>query len=159
MTDTGSKRSPVVTRAELLEMGGWESVPGEWMTIDQAIVDRFADATDDHQFIHVDTERAAATSLGGTVAHGFLTLALLPRLSRDIVPLPEGLQMAFNYGLNKVRFPRPVMVGSEIRLRWKILSVKERLGRILVAAQATIDVRGERKPAMIAETLTMFVVD
>ncbi len=150
---------PTVTKAEILEMAGWESPPGEWMTIDQERVDRFADATLDHQFIHVDPERAAATPLGGTVAHGFLTLALLPHLSKEIVPLPEGLKMAFNYGLNKVRYPRPVKVGSDIRLRWKILDVSERMGRLLVTAEATVEIRGERKPALVAETLTMFVVE
>ncbi len=150
---------PTVTKAELLKMAGWESPPGEWMTIDQERVDRFADATLDHQFIHVDPERAAATPLGGTVAHGFLTLALLPHLSKEIVPMPEGLKMAFNYGLNKVRYPRPVKVGSDIRLRWKILDVSERMGRLLVAAEATVEIRGERKPALVAETLTMFVVE
>ena len=140
-------------------MAGWKSPPGEWMTIDQERVDRFADATLDHQFIHVDPERAAATPLGGTVAHGFLTLALLPHLSKEIAPMPEGLKMAFNYGLNKVRFPRPVKVGSDIRLRWKVLDVTERLGRIVVTAEGTVEIRGERKPAMVAEQVTMFIVE
>jgi len=149
---------PDVSASELLDMVGWESPPGAWMTIDQERIDRFADATLDHQFIHVDAERAAATPLGGTVAHGFLTLALLPHLSKDIAPRPEGLRMAFNYGLNKVRFPRPVRVGSEVRLHWKILGARQRLGRILVTAKATIEIRGEAKPAMVAETLTMFDV-
>ncbi len=150
---------PTVTKAELLAMAGWESPPGEWMTVDQERVNAFADATLDHQFIHVDPERAAATPLGGTVAHGFLTLALLPHLSKEIVPFPEGLKMAFNYGLNKVRFPRPVKVGSQIRLRWKVLDVSERLGRIVVTAEGTIEIQGERKPALVAETMTMFVVE
>jgi acyl dehydratase len=149
---------PKVSADELLGMVGWESEPGEWMTIDQERIDSFADATLDHQFIHVDPERAGSTPLGGTVAHGFLTLALLPHLSRDIAPRPEGLRMAFNYGLNKVRFPRPVKVGSEVRLHWKILAARQRLGRILVTAEATVEVRGEKKPAMVAETLTMFDV-
>ena len=147
---------PEVPASELLEMAGWESPAGEWMTIDQERVDSFADATLDHQFIHVDAERAAATPLGGTVAHGFLTLSLLPYLSRDVAPKPEGLRMAFNYGLNKVRFPRPVMVGSEVRLRWKILDVRERMGRLLVNAQATVEIKGEKRPGLVAEMLTMF---
>ncbi len=150
---------PTVPKSEFLQLAGSESEPGRWVTIDQERVDRFADATLDHQFIHVDPERAAATPLGGTVAHGFLTLSLLPHLSKEIAPLPEGVMMAFNYGLNRVRFPRPVRVGSEIRLRWKVLSVSERLGRILVTAQGTIEIKGERKPAMVAETVTMFVVE
>ncbi len=150
---------PTVTKAELLAMAGWESPPGEWMTVDQERVNAFADATLDHQFIHVDPERAAATPLGGTVAHGFLTLALLPHLSKEIAPMPEGLKMAFNYGLNKVRFPRPVKVGSDIRLRWKVLDVTERLGRIVVTAEGTVEIRGERKPALVAEQVTMFIVE
>lgn len=150
---------PTVTKAELLEMTGWESEPSDWLTVDQARVDAFAETTLDRQFIHVDPERAAATPLGGTVAHGFLTLALLPHLSEEIVPLPEGLKMAFNYGLNKVRFPRPVRVGSEVRLRWKILSVSERMGRLVVTAEARVEIRGERKPGLVAETITMFVVE
>ena len=147
-----------VSADELLEMTGWESSPSAWVTIDQERIDSFADATEDHQFIHVDPERAAKTPLGGTVAHGFLTLALLPYLSKEIAPQPQGLRMAFNYGLNKVRFPRPVRVGSEVRLHWKILSARKRMGRILVAALATVEIRGENKPALVAETLTMFDV-
>ncbi len=148
-----------IPKSELLDLEGWESEPGEWMTIDQERVNQFADATLDHQFIHVDPERAAETPLGGTVVHGFMTLALLPHLSKDIVPIPEGLKMAFNYGMNKVRFPRPVMVGSDVRLRWKVLTIKQRLGNVVVTAEAKVEVRGERKPALIAETITMFVVE
>ncbi len=150
---------PTVPISELLQMEGWESPPGDWLTITQERVDQFADATLDHQFIHVDPERAAATPLGGPIAHGFLTLSLLPHLSEDIAPTPEGVKMAFNYGLNKVRFPRPVRVGSDIRLRWKIQDVSERLGRIVVIAKATVEIKGEPKPAMVAETVTMFVVE
>ena len=148
-----------VSKDELLQMEGWESPPSDWMTVDQERVNLFADATLAHQFIHGDPERAAQTPLGGTVAHGFLTLALLPHLSQEITPRPEGLKMAFNYGLNKVRFPRPVRVGSEVRLRSKVLSVKERLGNVVVTAESRIEVRGESKPALIAETITMFVFE
>jgi acyl dehydratase len=147
---------PEVPADELLQMVGWESPPSAWVTIDQERVDGFADATLDHQFIHVDPERAAATPLGGTVAHGFLTLSLLPYLSREIAPKPAGLRMAFNYGLNKVRFPHPVRVGSEVRLRWKILAARRRMGRILVTAEAKVEIRGEQRPGLVAETLTMF---
>ena len=149
----------LVSREELLKMAGRESPPTSWLEIDQDRVDRFADATDDHQFIHVDPEKAARTPLGTTVAHGFLTLSLVPKLSGEIGVMPEGLLMTFNYGLDKVRFPAPVKVGSEIRLRSKILSVTEKSpGRLLVKTEATIEIRGEEKPAMVADSLMMFVV-
>ena len=148
-----------VSKEELLRMAGRESGPTAWLKIDQDRVDRFADATGDHQFIHVDPERAARTPLGTTVAHGYLTLSLLPLLSAEIAVQPRGMRMAFNYGVNRVRFPNPVKVGSEIRLRSKILDVVEKSpGRILVTAEATVEIRGEDKPALVAETLTMFVV-
>ncbi len=149
----------LVTSEELLGMAGHESKPTAWMTIDQDRVDRFADATDDHQFIHVDPEKAAMTPLGTTVAHGFLTLSLLPKLFDEIAVMPEGLQMMFNYGLNKVRFPNPVKVGSEVRLRSKIVNATEKgPGRLLVTTRNEVEIRGEEKPAMVAEMLAMFVV-
>ena len=148
-----------VPKAELLAMAGRESEPTAWLAIDQQRVDLFAGATGDHQFIHVDPEKAARTPLGGTVAHGYLTLSLLPMLAEEIAVMPEGMVMAFNYGVNKVRFPSPVPVGSEIRLRSKILHVTEKSpGRILVTALATVEIRGGEKPALVAETLSMFVV-
>ncbi len=148
-----------VSKAELLGLAGHESKPTSWLAIDQERVDRFADATGDHQFIHVDPEKAALTPLGATVAHGYLTLSLLPMMSEEIALVPEGLQMAFNYGVNKVRFPSPVKVGSEIRLRSKVLEVTEKHpGRVLVRAEATVEIRGEEKPGLVAETLAMYVV-
>ncbi len=148
-----------VSKEELLSMAGRESEPTAWLTIDQERVDLFADATGDHQFIHVDPEKAARTPLGGTVAHGYLTLSLLPMLAAEIAVMPEGMVMAFNYGVNKVRFPSPVRVGSEIRLRSRITDVLEKgPGRILVTAEATVEIRGQEKPALVAETLSMFVV-
>ncbi len=148
-----------VSKEELLSMAGRESEPTAWLAIDQERVDLFAEATGDHQFIHVDPEKAARTPLGGTVAHGYLTLSLLPMLAGEIAVMPEGMVMAFNYGVNKVRFPSPVRVGSEIRLRSRITDVVEKgPGRILVRAQATVEIRGGEKPALVAETLSMFVV-
>ena len=148
-----------VSTEELLGMAGHESEPTTWFKIDQERVNLFADATGDHQFIHVDPEKAALTPIGTTVAHGFLTLSLLPMLSEEIALMPEGLAMAFNYGLNKVRFPRPVKVGSEVRLRSKIISVTEKNpGQILVTSQAKVEIRGGKKPALVAETLAMYVI-
>lgn len=140
-------------------MAGQEREPTGWFLIDQERVDRFAEATGDFQFIHVDPEKARHTPFGTTIAHGYLTLSLLPKLSEEVAVVPEGLLMAFNYGLNKVRFPTPVKVGSEIRLRSKILGVTEKgPGRILVTSEATVEIRGEDKPALVAETLAMYVV-
>ena len=140
-------------------MAGRESGPTSWLRIDQQRVDLFADATGDHQFIHVDPEKAARTPLGTTIAHGYLTLSLLPMLSEEIAVVPEGLAMTFNYGVNKVRFLNPVKVGSEVRLRSRILDVVEKgPGRILVTGQATVEIRGQEKPALVAETLLLHVV-
>ena len=148
-----------VSKEELLTMAGHESQPTAWLTVDQDRIDQFADATGDHQFIHVDPEKAARTPLGGTVAHGYLTLSLLPMMAEEIALVPEGTVMAFNYGVNKVRFPSPVLVGSEVRLRSKISSVVEKNpGQILLTTQATVEIRGQEKPALVAETLAMFVV-
>ncbi|MFQ5350728.1 MAG: MaoC family dehydratase, partial [Thermoanaerobaculia bacterium] len=117
------------------------------------------DATEDHQFIHVDPERAAATPLGSTIAHGFLTLSLLPRLNNELAVMPEGMQMAFNYGLDRVRFLQPVRSGSRLRLWSKILEVKRKSGgRILMKLEAKVEIEGEEKPALIAEILYLFVV-
>ncbi|HSO17984.1 MAG TPA: MaoC family dehydratase [Desulfosarcina sp.] len=127
-----------------------------WLRIDQARIDAFADCTEDHQWIHVDRARAAAGPFGATVAHGFLILALIPRLSRDVPFDPQGVIMNINYGLNRVRFIRPVPAGSEVR---DTLVLKEVLdkgrGRILLTLQHTLHVRGLPDPVCVAETLRM----
>lgn len=144
---------------ELLDMAGHESGPSEWLQVDQERIDVFADATEDHQFVHVDPERAAATPLGSTIAHGFLTLSLLPRLNDELMVMPEGTTMTFNYGLDKVRFLQPVKSGSRLRLWSRILEVKRKNGgRILMKSEAKVEIEGEKKPAVIAETLYLFVV-
>ncbi|MEM7583211.1 MAG: MaoC family dehydratase [Acidobacteriota bacterium] len=148
-----------VPKEELLEMAGHQAPPSPWLTIDQSQINQFADATRDHQFIHVDPEKAAQTPLGATIAHGFLTLSLLPHLADEHAIMPEGMLMAFNYGLNKVRFIQPVRVDSAVRLHSKIVAVTEKdPGRILVTTEATVEIRDEEKPALIAEMLSMFVV-
>ena len=144
---------------QLLQMAGHESGPSEWLEVDQARIDLFADATLDHQFIHVDPVRAAATPLGTTIAHGFLTLSLLPYLNDEMAVLPEGMQMAFNYGLDRVRFLQPVTVGSRVRLWSKILEVKGKAdGRIVMKLENRVEIEGQEKPAVIAEILYMFIV-
>ena len=133
---------------------GTEIGVSDWMEITQDRVNAFADATDDHQWIHVDLERAAASPFGGTIAHGFLTLSLTVALS-DQVPLEVGSPlMGINYGLEKVRFPAPVPVGSRIRARVGLVSVTDVEGGIQLNRQITIEVDGTGKPAMVAETVS-----
>jgi len=128
----------------------------EWMLIDQERVNQFADATDDHQWIHVDAEKAAQGPFGGTIAHGFLTLALTVPLGGQ-VPLDVGEpKMAINYGLEKVRFPAPVPVGSRVRARVELANVTEVDGGVQVNRIVTIEVEGQEKPAMVAETVSRY---
>ena len=149
-----------VSKEAYLAMQGEEMAAGSWFHIDQARINQFADATGDHQFIHVDTERAAATPFGTTIANGFLSLSLLPHLNAEISVKPENVAMQINYGLNKVRFINPVKVGSDVRVRNKILSIEEKgPGRLLITTEVTMDIKGEERPAFIAETLTMTVLE
>ena len=149
----------MVAAAELSSLVGTELGVSDWLLIDQDRVDAFADATLDHQFIHVDPEKAAMTPFGGTIAHGFLTLSLLPHfLEAASVPL-EGTLMAINYGTDKVRFLQPVKVGKRIRARSVLAAATEkRLGQWLVTQTVTVEIEGEEKPAMVAEVLMMFFV-
>lgn len=148
-----------VSKEEFMGLAGHEAVSSTWLEVDQDRINQFADATNDHQYIHVDPGRAAQTPMGTTIAHGFLTLSLLPYLSEEIAVVPDSYKMVFNYGLNKVRFMSPVKVGAEVRLRSKILGVTEKQpGRLLVATESAVEIRGEERPALVAETLAMFVV-
>jgi len=146
----------VTTVAELQELVGQSMGVSDWLEITQERVNLFADATGDHQYIHVDPERAKQTFFGGTIAHGYLTLSLIPALSgtRKGVKVQLGGRMGVNYGLNKVRFISPVPVGKRIRMQVTLLAVEE------IGAQAvqmtnlcTIYVEGQERPACIAETL------
>ena len=128
----------------------------EWLTIDQARVDAFADATDDHQWIHVDTERAALGPFGGTIAHGYLTLSLLPRFGAEVFRL-ETPGAKLNYGLNKVRFPAPVPVGSRIRAHAKVVDVTDLPTGKQVTFGWTIEIEGAAKPACVAETVVLLL--
>lgn len=138
---------------KLLPLVGTEIGVGEWMEITQERVDAFAAATDDHQFIHVDPDLAAQTPFGGTIAHGFLTLALIvPMVAK--IPIDVGYPvMGINYGLNKVRFPTPVPVGSRIRARYTLDSVEEVAGSLQLTRTVTIEVEDAEKPAMVAESI------
>jgi len=128
----------------------------DWMEISQDRVDAFADATDDHQWIHVDPEKAAAGPFGGTIAHGFLTLSLTVTLTAQVELDVGSPRMALNYGLEKVRFPAPVPVGSRIRARISLVSATDVEGGIQVNRQILIEVEGGEKPAMVAETVSRY---
>jgi acyl dehydratase len=130
--------------------------PSDWLEITQERVNQFADATNDHQFIHVDPERAAASPFGGTVAHGFLTLSLIVDLVRDNMLVPAGTQVTVNYGSDKVRFIAPVRVGQKIRARQTVVDATEKKpGQWLIRTNVTIEIEGSDKPALIAEVLLM----
>lgn len=135
----------------------WHS---DWLLIDQPMIDAFADATGDHQFIHVDPARAAATPFGGTIAHGFLTLSLMPRLYAETQRgAIEGIRMSVNYGLDQVRFVTPVRSGSRVRGVFTLASVAEkRPGQYQQAIACTLEIEGNDKPALVATWLGQFFI-
>jgi acyl dehydratase len=148
----------IIKPTDMASLVGQEYEPSSWLEITQQRVDQFADATNDHQFIHVDPEKAAATPFGGPIAHGYLTLSLLSFFTAENARLPEGLLMAVNYGSDKVRFIQPVPVGSRIRARQTVLDVTEKKpGQFLVKSRITIEIEDTEKPALIAETLGLFI--
>ena len=136
---------------------GKEIGVSKWVTIDQEMINKFADATLDHQFIHVDPEQATPI-FGSTIAHGFLTLSLTAGIGQDVALVVEGAKMGLNYGLDKVRFLSPVPVDSEIRMHSKVVDITEKNpGQFLVKSEVTMEIKGTDKPACIAETLSMWV--
>ncbi|WP_329370867.1 MaoC family dehydratase [Streptomyces sp. NBC_00669] len=137
-------------RAAVGEQLGWT----DWVEIEQKRIDQFAEATGDHQWIHVDPERAAQGPFGTTIAHGFLTLSLIPSLTPRLFSV-EGVRMGVNYGVNKVRFPAPVPVGSRLRATAKIVEVSE-AGGVQLVTQVTIEREGGEKPVCVAETVARF---
>jgi acyl dehydratase len=150
---------PYVPVAELSQYVGKELGRSEWLKIDQQRINLFAEATGDFQFIHVDPEKASRTPFGSTIAHGFLTLSLIPKLMEDILVLPEGLKMVVNYGLDSVRFIQPVKVDSQVRLKVELTDATEKKpGQWLLKATATLEIEGEEKPAYIAEPLSLCFV-
>lgn len=144
---------------ELQDLVGKEIGVSDWLKIDQDRIDRFAAATDDYQWIHVDADKAEK-AFGSTIAHGFLTLSLILHLSSHVSLAPIGTKMALNYGLNRVRFISPVPVGASIRDVIVFKAVEEKdAGRILMTTQHTIEIQGADKPACVAESLVMHIVD
>jgi acyl dehydratase len=150
---------PYVTLEELLACVGKDLGFSDWIQIDQERVNQFAECTGDHQFIHVDPEKAKLTPFGGTIAHGFLSLSLIPKLMEGLMPLPKGLKMAVNYGLDSVRFIQPVKVGARVRLGLSLLDAQEKNpGQWLLKARTVLEIEGEAKPAYVAEPLTLCFV-
>ena len=139
---------------ELLGAVGRETGPGEWLEIDQARIEAFADATDDHQWIHLDAERAASGPFGTTVAHGYLTLSLLPALAAGLLEVGN-LGMAVNYGLDKVRFIQAVPSGSRVRVSAVITDAVETPIGIRLHQRATVEIEGHDKPALVADTIAL----
>ena len=147
----------LVPAEKLVDYVGQKIGSSDWFEVDQDRIDMFADATLDHQFIHIDSEKATPL-FGSTIAHGFLSLSLVPHLTSQAVLAPENLKMVFNYGLDKVRFINPVNVGSKVRTHSKCVSVDDKGdGRYLMKTEVTMEIEGVEKPAYIAETLSMFV--
>jgi acyl dehydratase len=137
---------------QVKKLAGADLGTSGWLELTQDRVDTFAEATDDHQWIHVDVERAAAGPFGGTIAHGYLTLALVIPLWSEILQV-DGVGMALNYGLNRLRFPAPVPVGGKVRLRARVLSVQDVSGGVQLTAEFTVELHGSEKPAAVAEVL------
>ncbi|WOJ98030.1 MaoC family dehydratase [Congregibacter brevis] len=147
----------VVPKEQLVDQVGNKTV-GEWATMDQDRINTFADCTEDHQFIHIDEEKAAQTPFGGTIAHGFLSLSMLPKLSEGTGVVPENVVMGINYGLNKVRFLNPVRAGKRIRAHSELISVDQKDdNRFLLTSSVTVEIEGVETPALVAESLAMIV--
>ena len=150
---------PLVPVAELKDYIGKELGSSDWLTIDQERINQFAECTGDHQFIHVDPEKAKLTPFGSTIAHGFLSLSLVPMLMEKIMIMPQGLKMAVNYGLDSVRFIQPVKVNSKVRLVVTLVDANEKNpGQWMLKAKAVLEIEGSPKPAYIAEPLTLCFV-
>jgi acyl dehydratase len=133
---------------------GDEFGPSSWLEITQERIDGFADATGDHQWIHVDPEKAAQGPFGTTIAHGFLTLSLLVKFIDEVRPSSGDFRMGINYGVNRVRFPAPVPVGSKLRAHFKVLEVTEVEGGIQVVTEGTVEREGGEKPVCVAEMVS-----
>ena len=148
----------IVKPEDLKDYVGKDIGTTEWFKVDQDRIDKFADATEDHQFIHVDSEKATPI-FGSTIAHGFLSLSLVAGLGKDTALVVEGAKMGLNYGLDKVRFLSPVPVNSEVRITMKCLDITEKnTNQYLMKTEVTMEIKGVEKPAYVAVTLSMFVL-
>lgn len=150
---------PAASLSEIKSRIGEEVGVSSWILVGQARIEAFADATEDRQFIHVDPPAAAQTVFGGTIAHGFLSLSLLSRMGAEAMLLPEGMAMAVNYGLDRVRFLAPVRAGKRVRGRFVLDSVEEKApGQLLMRHSVTVEIEGEDKPALSAIWLALIVI-
>jgi acyl dehydratase len=149
---------PLASLTEIKSRIGEEIGVSDWIAVDQARIDAFADATEDRQFIHVDPAAAARTPFGGTIAHGFLTLSLLSRMAADAMLVPNSIKMVVNYGLDRVRFLAPVRSGKRVRGRFALDSVEEKAaGQWLLRHSVTVEIEQEEKPALTAVWLTLML--
>lgn len=164
----GSKEDPIgignranrIPRSEISAYIGVRRCSPSWFTIDQQRINLFADATLDYQYIHVDPQRAKNTAFGSTVAHGFLSLSLLPKLLEPIQLVPENISMGINYGLDRVRFPHPVVVNSQVRACSTLLEIiEDDLKRLRMRSEVLIQIQGVEKPAVVAESIAMWVFE
>jgi acyl dehydratase len=150
---------PTASLDDIRARVGEEIGVSSWLTVNQARIDAFAEATEDRQFIHVDADAAAQTPFGGTIAHGFLSLSLLSRMGAEAMLIPEGVKMAVNYGLDRVRFLAPVKSGARVRGRFTLDSVVEKApGQILFRHMVTVEIEGQEKPALTAMWLGLIFV-
>ncbi|GAB5460435.1 MaoC family dehydratase [Hoeflea alexandrii] len=149
-----------ISLSEVEGLVGSELGLSDWMEVPQSRIDKFADATDDHQFIHVDPERAAETPFGGTIAHGFLTLSLLSAMNYNCVPRIREQTMGINYGFDKIRFMAPVPAGARVRGRFVLESARFRgAGMLMTTYVVTIEIENSKKPALVANWQTIIQFD
>jgi acyl dehydratase len=149
-----------ISLADVRGLIGEEVGVSDWITVDQSMIQSFADATDDHQFIHVDPERAALTPFGGTIAHGFLTLSLLSTMNFNCLPRVREQTMAINYGFDTVRFVNPVKAGAKIRGRFKLAEARFRAaGMLMMTYDVSIEIADEKKPALTAKWIVVVQFD
>ncbi|NND04453.1 MAG: MaoC family dehydratase [Acidimicrobiia bacterium] len=147
-----------VCDVSVMDMAGADLGHSEWFVVDQQRVNDFADVTLDHQFIHVDPEAAGRTPFGGTIVHGFLTTSLLVHLAGSLTIAPDNTVMGLNYGFNKLRYLSPVPVGSAIRAHVKVADISERSpGQYLLTYDVSVEIKGEEKPALVAEWLNLLI--
>ncbi len=160
-TTNANTQRRVVTLHEMRDLIGKQIGESPWIMVDQARIDAFAEVTEDHQFIHVDPERAAKEApFGGTIAHGFLTLSLLVRMAELSVPVLAGDPPVINFGLDKIRWLVPVKAGQRVRARFTLAEMNEKTpGRLLFRHSVTVDIEGEDRPALVAHWLTAALID
>ncbi len=150
---------PIASIEEIKAKVGSEIGISDWIPIDQARIDAFADVTEDPQFIHIDPQAAARTPFGGTIAHGFLTLSLLSRMAADAMLRPEDVKMGVNYGFERVRFMAPVRSGKRVRGRFRLVRFEEkRPGQWQFVHEVSVEIEGEDKPALVAEWIGLIFV-